>query len=64
MVSKMEVRMLKGMSQSTFILFQDKVIAQKTEKLVKQHHLVNLSFKDRQSLKRAPLEVLFFLYLR
>ena len=36
--------------QSTFILFQDKAITQKSEKLVKQHHLVNLSFKDRQSL--------------
>ena len=50
MVSKMEVTMLKGMSRSTFILFQDKVIAQKSEKIVKQYHLVNLSFKDRQSL--------------
>lgn len=61
MVSKMEVTMLKGMSQSTFILFQDKAITQKSEKLVKQHHLVNLSFKDRQSLQRAPFGV-FFLY--
>lgn len=50
MVSKMEVTMLRGMSQSTFILYQDKVIAQKSEKIVKQHYLVNLSCKDRQSL--------------
>ena len=55
----MEVTMLKGMSRSTFILFQDKVIAQKTEKLVKQHHLVNLSLKERQS---AVCKV-FFLFL-